>query len=113
MMNPSSSEYDDLKCPVCYEIPEDQIFLCQNGHTICGKCSASVQICPQCRVSLTLVKVRNRTLEALLDKLKFECSNKELGCKEQVGRKEIKRHLIDCVCRFGLDLQIFKCASNQ
>lgn len=95
-MDPGSDEYEVSKCPVCFEIPEDQVFMCQNGHSLCGQCSTSIEICPQCRVSLATVKVRNRTLEVLLDELKFGCFYKDRGCPEKVGRKDIKRHLIDC-----------------
>lgn len=87
---------EQFKCPICFEIPEKEIFQCQNGHTICNKCIKNLTLCPQCRVSLGLRKIRNRGLEDLLDLMKFDCSFKTGGCKAKVSRKEITSHNESC-----------------
>jgi len=90
---------DQLKCPVCFEIPENEIFQCRNGHTICSKCSNSIEDCPQCRVSFgeEISKIRVRALESLLDSMRFNCPNKHVGCKEKLRRKEMSSHAELCV----------------
>lgn len=58
-MEDSDEVPEQLKCPVCFEIPEKEIFLCKNGHTICKQCCANIPHCPQCRVPYEEGKVRN------------------------------------------------------
>ena len=41
----------ELECPVCLEEmkPPKQIWICQNGHSVCGECRAKVAgRCPSC-----------------------------------------------------------------
>lgn len=90
---------EQFKCPICFEIPEKEIFQCQNGHTICDICIQSLSLCPQCRIELGTSKIRNRGLEELLDMMKFDCSYKSDGCKTKVSRKELTSH--DENCTFG------------
>merc|ERR1711936_1132743 len=39
------------ECPVCYEKfrQSSQVFQCEQGHFVCGRCSSRVQTCPTCR----------------------------------------------------------------
>ncbi len=64
---------EQFKCPICFEIPEKEIFQCQNGHTICDVCVQCLSLCPQCRVGLKPAKIRNRALEEILDLMTFDC----------------------------------------
>ncbi len=85
-----------FKCPICFEIPEKEIYQCQNGHTICNVCVESVSICPQCRVNLGTPRIRSRPLEDILDLMKFDCSYKSQGCEAKVARNDITTHFENC-----------------
>ena len=39
----------DLECPVCMEIAEAPIYMCQQMHLICSKCRPMLDVCPVCR----------------------------------------------------------------
>ena len=39
----------ELECPVCLEIAEAPIFMCQQQHLICSSCQPRVTSCPECR----------------------------------------------------------------
>ncbi len=88
---------EEFKCPVCFGIPEREIFQCQYGHTICDICVQSLSLCPQCRVGLGSVRISNRALEQILDKMEFNCSYKSKGCQIKVPRKEITSHFENCL----------------
>ena len=57
-------------CSVCLEVPGPgvQVFQCPQGHVLCEQCKSRPELtsCPQCRVSLVNVNIRNRTLERLI-----------------------------------------------
>lgn len=93
---------DHMKCPVCLEIPEKEIFQCRNGHIHCAQCSVHLKICPECREALDGKKIRSRALELMLDSRPFECSNKVRGCDAKLYRKNLLRHEDSCL--FGLVL---------
>lgn len=90
---------EQLKCPICYEVPSAEIFQCKNGHTICNRCLASVQQCPQCRIPFRVdgELIRVRALESLLDSMMVPCPYKSGGCVEIISRKQLKDHVINCV----------------
>ncbi|CAL8133681.1 unnamed protein product [Orchesella dallaii] len=89
---------DQLRCPICFEIPQKEVYQCRNGHTICSNCSKCMENCPQCRVPFgNENKIRVRALESLLDTMKFDCSNKEFGCKQKLKRKEMASHAELCI----------------
>ncbi|CAL8133605.1 unnamed protein product [Orchesella dallaii] len=98
VLNPSkmTTIIELLKCPVCFEIPSESVFQCKYGHTFCKQCSVYLKTCPQCRIQLGHEKIRNRTLEQLLDVMDFNCPNKELGCVKVLKRDEITNHLKYC-----------------
>lgn len=89
-------EDDRLKCPVCLAIPLGEIFQCYYGHTVCDQCYYTVKHCPVCSVEYEGERIRNRQLEYILDKTKFPCANKELGCGSLVLRNEISSHAMCC-----------------
>merc|ERR1711874_963041 len=59
----------ELECPVCLDemVPPGQIWMCQNGHSICGECRGKMaSCCPSCKKSLA---IRNIALEKVAMKL--------------------------------------------
>ena len=58
----------ELECPVCLEemMPPRKIWMCQNGHSVCGECRPKVARCPSCKRSLD---IRNRLSEKIVMKL--------------------------------------------
>lgn len=101
-----------LECPSCHLVPSNPpIFMCQNGHNICGDCRDSFTVtsttdewgvseatppvlCPQCREVVT--DARNFLAEGLLDKLKIKCPNEKDGCNELILIQNKKIHLALC-----------------
>ncbi|CAG9783040.1 unnamed protein product [Diatraea saccharalis] len=55
---------DLLQCPVCYEIPSGQIFQCNEGHHVCGRCKMRLDMCPVCRA--LFFGTRNYAMEELI-----------------------------------------------
>ncbi|CAK1548579.1 unnamed protein product [Leptosia nina] len=55
---------DLLQCPVCYEIPTAQIFQCNEGHHVCGRCKMRLDVCPVCRAFF--FGTRNYAMEELI-----------------------------------------------
>ncbi|CAG5018235.1 unnamed protein product [Parnassius apollo] len=55
---------DLLQCPVCYEIPTGQIFQCNEGHHVCGRCKVRLDVCPVCRA--LFFGTRNYAMEELI-----------------------------------------------
>ncbi|ODM87177.1 E3 ubiquitin-protein ligase SINA-like 10 [Orchesella cincta] len=55
-------------CPICSEVPEQEIFQCRVGHVICNLCIVKLNtgFCPQCRVPFGTVRIRNRLLKKCL-----------------------------------------------
>ncbi|CAL8114757.1 unnamed protein product [Orchesella dallaii] len=87
---------DYLNCPVCYGVPENEVFQCPDGHTVCGSCRRNLVACPQCRVPYGVRKIRNRALEEILNRREFECQFKDLGCTAKFPRKDINNHIQHC-----------------
>ena len=57
-------------CSVCLDIPRPplKVFQCPEGHIFCEICERRPELinCPECRVPLLGVKIRNRTMEQLI-----------------------------------------------
>ncbi|CAL8097789.1 unnamed protein product [Orchesella dallaii] len=83
-------------CPICFEIFENEIYQCPNGHIICARCKGSVNNCPQCRVSFGATSIRCRVLEEILDAQNFDCNFKDKGCSQKCKRSEISSHAKAC-----------------
>lgn len=85
---------DDVRCPICFEVYQEQIFQCQNGHALCGACGKSLIVCPECRVPYgTLGKIRNRAMEGLLkNNLTVDCI-----CGKKLEVKQVGDHAKGCV----------------
>ncbi|CAL8068172.1 unnamed protein product [Orchesella dallaii] len=83
-------------CPICFEIPSQEIYQCVGGHTICHTCVVKIHSCPHCRVPYGAQKIRNRVLEQILDNQTFDCVNAGNGCKEKLKRQDILTHAEFC-----------------
>ena len=58
-----------LECPVCFHTPKaGPLYQCENGHILCSGCNEKVQQCPECRVNLPNVRMRNLFAEKQLEK---------------------------------------------
>jgi len=59
---------EQFRCPVCLEQPHGQVFQCPEGHVFCGECKDRPEMvkCPECRISLEGVSIRNRILEGII-----------------------------------------------
>ena len=57
-------------CSVCLDIPKPplKVFQCPEGHSFCEDCRnrSEMRTCPECRIPLDGVYIRNRTLEKLI-----------------------------------------------
>ncbi|CAH0722535.1 unnamed protein product, partial [Brenthis ino] len=73
---------DLLQCPVCYEIPSGQIFQCNEGHHVCGRCKMRLDVCPVCRA--LFFGTRNYAMEELIANFRKLRAFK-LGTKSQTG----------------------------
>ena len=58
------------KCSVCLDVPRPplKVFQCPEGHSFCEDCRnrSEMTTCPECRIPLGGVHIRNRTLEKLI-----------------------------------------------
>lgn len=88
-----------FRCSNCSKFPENEIYQCQNGHTICESCVKDSQNCSTCRVSLGSSPTRVISLEKFLDMQKFDCPYKGQGCDIKVTRTGLTRHSEKC--QFG------------
>lgn len=92
------SIYEDLQCPICFEIPEEKINQCTYGHTICRKCFLSLTVCPQCRSGLRVKGqlIRNRVVESLVSKMTVTCPFAKEGCTIRTMGNQILMHKAEC-----------------
>ena len=61
----------ELECPVCLEIAQVPIFMCEEQHVICSGCRMSDKVdkCPMCRVEYTGKPRRHRFAEKILEEV--------------------------------------------
>lgn len=59
---------EQFRCPVCLEQPQGEVFQCPEGHVFCRDCRDRPEMvrCPECRISLEGVSIRNRFLEGMI-----------------------------------------------
>ena len=60
----------ELECPVCFEIADVPIFMCQQQHLICASCQPRVTSCPECREPYQGPPRRHRYAERDAEELK-------------------------------------------
>ncbi|CAH2990034.1 unnamed protein product [Chilo suppressalis] len=78
---------DLLQCPVCYEIPSGQIFQCNEGHHVCGRCKMRLDMCPVCRA--LFFGTRNYAMEELIANVRKLRAFK-LGGKVTTGAEAVE-----------------------
>lgn len=97
------SKFDCMKimCPICLEMMFESIYTCQDGHSMCGKCSYVVARCcyPQCRQ----YHMRNTKLEDLIREIKdillLACDYVTDGCNFRPTLAEKRNHEKECEFR--------------
>ncbi|KAF7833429.1 E3 ubiquitin-protein ligase SINA-like 10 [Senna tora] len=73
-----------LECFVCFEPLRAPIFQCENGHSSCSSCCLKLNnICALC--SKPTGRIRNLSIEKLLESLRISCPNAKYGCKEYLS----------------------------
>lgn len=93
----SAGNTDCMKCTVCIEYPRKEVYLCANGHSVCGRCIAGVTRCSVCSVNYGRKNTRNLALETLLDSMKFNCGFWKDGCLgRNISRNRMNAHDIQC-----------------
>ncbi|OMJ71296.1 hypothetical protein SteCoe_30536 [Stentor coeruleus] len=105
-VNPLFAE--SLECPVCYDFYDPPIYFCQNGHSLCHRCTKISKPCPLCRAPLTQ-NFRNYSLENILGKVTVPC--KYAGCNESITLFERSNHLKNC--KFNNNLNCIECDSSE
>jgi hypothetical protein len=84
-----------LECPVCLEYSIGiKIFVCGNGHSVCGNCHKHLSQCPTCQGPPA--KTRNLRLEEIAENVVVECPFAEVGCIQSVVGSHYKLHKSDC-----------------
>ncbi|OWR52558.1 Tyrosine kinase receptor Cad96Ca [Danaus plexippus plexippus] len=66
---------DLLQCPVCYEIPSGQIFQCNEGHHVCGRCKMRLDVCPKLGAKPTNGSGSSESSTPAKDTTTGECEN--------------------------------------
>lgn len=89
---------ENLLCPICFEIPPNEVFQCKNEHIICGMWYPQLSECPQCDVPLGGETIRNRFLEGILSEMKeVKCPFMEHGCGMKIFGSSIRQHVETCI----------------
>ena len=96
----NAAEAVDLQCPLCIDLPTDEVHTCTNGHLFCGDCLgrhreqhySGAHKCPTCRVALGDKTMRNLDAERRIGLLPGECD----GCGAGMLRKDLKLHMAMC-----------------
>ncbi|XP_019618666.1 PREDICTED: TNF receptor-associated factor 3-like isoform X2 [Branchiostoma belcheri] len=92
---------DRYKCPICNNVL-DAPRQTSCGHRFCDRClqqafRKGTAHCPIDQEVLSADEVfRDRCAEKEILQLVVYCPNKEVGCKEQLPRKELESHLQEC-----------------
>lgn len=115
-----------LECPVCYAIPESEVFNCEKGHSVCGKCRVRLYQCALCASAFN--GSRNFLVESLISYFKkvgfsverakpsvstnseilVSCAYKSEGCRRRLPRSESEDHTSVCEFRYYLLIYLFR-----
>ncbi|VEN53855.1 unnamed protein product [Callosobruchus maculatus] len=87
---------DNVECPVCMDYMTGTIYLCENGHSLCGECKEkqTLENCPLCRGKL--LNIRNFAMESLLTQMTISCRRKFSGCTFVGLVGAVKTHEVSC-----------------
>ncbi len=92
--------FEDLKCPVCFNVCVPPIHNCINGHIICNTCrqKGNVISCPTCRESLA--GARNMFAENFVLNYAQQCRYASQGCEHlRLKGCNMKPHEEKCMFR--------------
>lgn len=88
------TDNEEEKCATCNERLCPPIFLCAEGHSVCGLCKfVSCKLCSQ-----PITDIRNTDLEEICKKVNRRC---KWGCFEKHPYEEIRLHEVSCrLCEY-------------
>ncbi|KAG9157837.1 hypothetical protein Leryth_000023 [Lithospermum erythrorhizon] len=90
------TDQDVLDCPICYEALTIPVYQCENGHIACASCCFRIGYkCPSC--SQRIGTIRCRSIERIINSVKFVCPNLEYGCKETMFYNKREAHGKACI----------------
>ncbi len=102
----NSTLVPSLQCPGCSDYFIPPIYQCTNGHSVCSHCGSVNSICTECSVSLAS-KVRNITLERMLESIQVQC--KHPHCNQLVSLALRKSHEEYCEYNPNINCVIQDC----
>ncbi len=84
----------NLKCPICWNIPEEPFESSCCGHIFCHPCTKQIieKKCPICR-NTSMNFRKNFLAKKLLEEIKIKC---HYGCDEQIKINKMKEHRYEC-----------------
>lgn len=82
----------ELKCATCCTEMCPPIYLCMNGHSVCGVCRN--EKCRSCHQDI--LDIRNTDLEDISVKKQHSCKYVSYGCCEKGNWNEIQKHEVNC-----------------
>ncbi|XP_047504269.1 E3 ubiquitin-protein ligase Siah1 isoform X1 [Pieris napi] len=85
----------DLTCTKCNKYMKPPIYLCVDGHSICGLCYEKSYQCHVCKKEFALI--RSQILESLANKMMFPCTNE--GCPKHANLALLEKHIAHCQYR--------------
>jgi len=86
----------ELKCPRCKTYMVPPIKLCNNGHSVCNKCTETWANCPKCRC-YGFSEIRNVALENIVSRQMYPCANRKSGCPDSFPIGHIPKHQVGCL----------------
>ncbi|ODN01794.1 E3 ubiquitin-protein ligase Siah1 [Orchesella cincta] len=92
--------FDELKCPICFNVCVPPIHSCANGHIVCNNClrKGSVKTCPTCREAL--IGARNFFAENFVINYAQQCKYASQGCEHlRLKGCNMKPHEANCMFR--------------
>ncbi|CAL8143809.1 unnamed protein product [Orchesella dallaii] len=92
--------FDELKCPICFNVCVPPIHSCANGHIVCNSClrKGSVKTCPTCREAL--VGARNFFAENFVINYAQQCKYAAQGCEHlRLKGCNMRPHETNCMFR--------------
>ncbi|CAN8255176.1 unnamed protein product [Cochlearia groenlandica] len=84
-----------IECTICLDTLTSHIFhftmKCDNGHLVCSPCLEMLS--QKCATWSLPIVSRNLSMERLIEKLKYPCSNAQFGCPDGVTDGERSKHI--------------------
>lgn len=93
---------EEIKCPICNEIPLNPISCEKCGKVMCKLCSDNLNKCPF-RCYPFNKKQINKALQNILNSFMFKCIFYNKGCVEKIKYENFLFHINNC------EYQLYKC----